>query len=126
MAARRTRTDGNKTIPVSDYEHTAEKIIGSVRRQRLQQPLFDVSALDPASAVEFYEHDLKWSNRMILGDSLLVMTSLLDRERLGGQVQCVYMDPPYGIRYGSNFQPRIDDRTVKDDDQSLTREPEMI
>jgi len=63
---------------------------------------------------------------MILGDSLLVMTSLLDRERLGGQVQCVYMDPPYGIRYGSNFQPRIDDRAVKDDDKSLTREPEMI
>jgi adenine-specific DNA-methyltransferase len=64
---------------------------------------------------------------MILGDSLLVMTSLLDRERLGGQVQCVYMDPPYGVKYNSNFQPKINEKTVKDgDDNSLTREPEMI
>lgn len=107
-------------------ELSAQKIIGSVRRQRLQPPLFDVSELDPAATMEFYEHDLKWSNRMILGDSLLVMTSLLDRERLGGKVQCVYMDPPYGIKYSSNFQPRIDDRAVGDDDNSLTREPEMI
>jgi adenine-specific DNA-methyltransferase len=187
MAARRTKIDENKTIPVDDYEHTAarrtnnppaglahldreetptrvlsydahldpqliwagkaerpsvdvaapsihvheelsaQKIIGSVRRQRLQQPLFDASNLDPAAAVEFYAHDLSWSNRMILGDSLLIMTSLLDRERLGGQVQCVYVDPPYGIKYGSNFQPDINNRDVKDgDDASLTREPEMI
>ena len=70
---------------------------------------------------------MNWSNRIVLGDSLLVMTSLLDRERLGGQVQCVYMDPPYGIKYGSNFQPGISNRTVTDgDDGSLTREPEMI
>ncbi|WP_319461256.1 site-specific DNA-methyltransferase [Micromonospora sp. RTP1Z1] len=108
-------------------ELSAQKIIGSVRRQRLQQPLFDLDVLDPAQAVEFYEHDLNWSNRMILGDSLMVLTSLLDRERMAGQVQCVFMDPPYGIRYQSNFQPRISDRAVKDgDDKSLTREPEMI
>jgi adenine-specific DNA-methyltransferase len=107
-------------------ELSAQKIVGSVRRQRLQQPLFDVEALDPASAVEFYEHDLDWSNRLILGDSLTVMASLLDRERLAGQVQCVYMDLPYGIRYGSNFQPSISDKVVKDDDAHLTREPEMI
>lgn len=107
-------------------ELSAQKIVGSVRRQRLQQPLFDIDALDPASAVEFYEHDLDWSNRLVLGDSLTVMASLLDRERMAGQVQCVYMDPPYGIRYGSNFQPSISDRIVKDDDAHLTREPEMI
>lgn len=108
-------------------ELSAEKIIGSVRRQRLQQPLFDMDDVDPAKAVEFYQHDITWTNRMILGDSLVVMASLLDRERLAGKVQCVYMDPPYGIKYGSNFQPKIDDRTVKDgDDGSLTREPEMI
>jgi adenine-specific DNA-methyltransferase len=108
-------------------ELSSQKIIGSVRRQRLQQPLFDIDVLDPADAVEFYEHDLNWSNRMVLGDSLMVMASLLDRERLAGQVQCVFMDPPYGIKYGSNFQPNIGNRTVKDGaDASLTREPEMI
>ncbi len=105
----------------------AEKIVKSVRRRRLQQPLFDLDVLDPAEAVEFYQHDLSWKNRMVLGDSLMVMASLLDRERLAGQVQCVFMDPPYGIKYQSNFQPRISDRAVKDgDDNSLTREPEMI
>ncbi len=108
-------------------ELSAEKIIGSVRRQRLQQPLFDIDELDPAAAIEFYQHDLAWTNRMILGDSLVVMTSLLDRERMAGKVQCVFLDPPYGIKYGSNFQPRISDRAVKDGaDDSLTREPEMI
>ncbi|MGI8613756.1 MAG: DNA methyltransferase, partial [Nocardioidaceae bacterium] len=108
-------------------ELSAEKIIGSVRRQRLQQPLFDIDELDPAKAVEFYQHDMAWSNRMILGDSLVVMASLLDRERLAGKVQCVFMDPPYGIKYGSNFQPKISDRVVRDGaDDSLTREPEMI
>ena len=108
-------------------ELSAQRIVGSVRRQRMQQPLFDVDALDPGAAIEFYEHDLEWSNRMILGDSLMAMTSLVQRERLAGQVQCIFMDPPYGIKYGSNFQPRIDDRVVKDgEDKSLTREPEMI
>jgi len=108
-------------------ELSAQKIIGSVRRQRTQQSLFDVEALDPDKAVEFYEHDLNWSNRMILGDSLMVMSSLLDRERMAGTVQCIYMDPPYGIKYQSNFQARIGDRAVRDgDDKSLTREPEMI
>ncbi|MGE3446670.1 MAG: site-specific DNA-methyltransferase [Microbacteriaceae bacterium] len=108
-------------------ELSAQKIVGSVRRQRVQQPLFDVSGLDPAKAVEFYQHEMNWSNRMILGDSLVVMTSLLDRERLGGKVQCVYIDPPYGIKYQSNFQPKISDRKVTDGrDEDLTREPEMI
>ena len=57
---------------------------------------------------------MSWSNRMILGDSLLVMTSLLDRERLAGQVQCIYMDPPYGIKYQSNFQARLGDMEITD------------
>ena len=105
-------------------ELSAQKIIGSVRRQRLQQPLFDVDQLDPDKAIEFYQHDLDWSNRMILGDSLMVMSSLLERERLAGQAQCVYIDPPYGIKYNSNFQPGISNRNVKDrKDDHLTREP---
>jgi adenine-specific DNA-methyltransferase len=108
-------------------ELSAHKIIGSVRRQRLQQPLFDVTSLQPDEAVEFYQHDLNWSNRMILGDSLTVMASLLDRERLAGQVQCVFLDPPYGIKYQSNFQANIGNRNVTDGkDEDLTREPEMI
>jgi adenine-specific DNA-methyltransferase len=108
-------------------ELSAQKIVGSVRRQRLQPALFDIDTLDPDKAVEFYEHDLDWSNRIVLGDSLMVMGSLLERERMAGQVQCVFMDPPYGIKYQSNFQPTIGSRTVTDGkDESLTREPEMI
>lgn len=108
-------------------ELSAQKIIDSVRRQRTQQPLFDVDKLDLDQAVEFYQHDMGWSNRMILGDSLMVMSSLLERERMAGQVQCVYIDPPYGIKYNSNFQPGIANRQVKDGrDDDLTREPEMI
>ncbi len=107
-------------------ELSAQKIVDSVRRQRTQQALFDLSDLDPTAAVEFYEHDLGWTNRLILGDSLTVMASLLDRERMAGKVQCVYVDPPYGIKYGSNFQPSIGDKTAKDDDAHLTRDPGMI
>lgn len=108
-------------------ELSAQKIVGTVRQQRLQQPLFDVNTLDPDKAVEFYQHDLNWSNRMILGDSLAVMASLVERERMAGTVQCVFMDPPYGIKYQSNFQPGITNRNVTDGkDDDLTREPEMI
>ena len=78
-------------------------------------------------AVDFYRHDKGWSNRLIAGDSLLVMNSLLVKEGLAGQVQMIYIDPPYGIRYGSNFQPFVNKRDVKDRaDADLTQEPEMI
>jgi len=78
-------------------------------------------------AIEFYQHSHDWSNRMIAGDSLLVMNSLLQKENMAGKVQCVYMDPPYGIKYGSNFQPFVNKREVKDGkDEDLTAEPEMI
>ena len=108
-------------------ELSAQKIIGSVRRQRLQESLFDVDELDPDKAVEFYQHEMQWSNRMILGDSLMVMASLLDRERMAGQVQCIFVDPPYGIQYKSNFQARLGDTEVTDRrEEDLTREPEMI
>jgi adenine-specific DNA-methyltransferase len=118
------------TIPAPSVhvheELSAEKIIGVVRRQRTQQPLFDIDQLDPAKAVEFYRHELGWSNRIILGDSLTVMTSLLERERLGGNVQCIYIDPPYGVNYKSNFQPSLSTTDVSEDDSGLSREPEMI
>ena len=78
-------------------------------------------------AIEFYRHDRGWSNRLISGDSLLVMNSLLQKESMAGQVQMIYIDPPYGIKYGSNFQPFTNKRDVKDrKDEDLTQEPEMI
>ena len=77
--------------------------------------------------IEFYKHAHNWSNRLIAGDSLLVMNSLLQKENMAGKVQCVYMDPPYGIKYGSNFQPFLNKRDVKDGkDDDLTAEPETI
>ena len=78
-------------------------------------------------AIEFYQHQEGWSNRMIAGDSLLIMNSLLEKEYMGSKVQMLYFDPPYGIKYGSNFQPFVHKRDVKDgEDKSLTAEPEMI
>jgi adenine-specific DNA-methyltransferase len=78
-------------------------------------------------AIEFYKHAHNWSNRLIAGDSLLVMNSLLEKEGMAGQVQMVYFDPPYGIKYGSNFQPFINRRDVKDGrDEDLTAEPETV
>lgn len=77
--------------------------------------------------IDFYKHSHGWSNRLIAGDSLLVMNSLLEKEGMAGQVQMVYFDPPYGIRYGSNFQPFVNKREVRDGkDEDLTQEPEMI
>jgi adenine-specific DNA-methyltransferase len=74
-----------------------------------------------------YEYQDNWVNRLILGDSLVVMNSLLHYERLGGQVQMVYIDPPYGVKFGSNFQPFVRKRDVShNDDEDLTREPEMV
>lgn len=76
---------------------------------------------------QYYKHAQNWRNRLIQGDSLLVMTSLLEREGMAGKVQMLYMDPPYGIKYGSNWQMRLNDRNVKDgDDANLSGEPEVI
>ena len=78
-------------------------------------------------ALDFYSHEKGWSNRLISGDSLLVMNSLLTKESMEGKVQVIYIDPPYGIKYGSNFQPFTSKRDVKDrKDSDLTQEPEMI
>ncbi len=77
--------------------------------------------------VDFYHHDQNWSNRMILGDSLLVMTSLAEKEGLKGKVQCIYLDPPYGIKFGSNWQVSTRKRDVKDGKaEDMTRQPEQI
>lgn len=97
-----------------------------------QQTLFEAET--PAErmrrrreSIEFYQHGVNWTNRMIAGDSLVIMNSLLEKEGMAGQVQMVYIDPPYGIKYGSNFQPFVDKRDVKDKkDEDLSQEPEMI
>lgn len=78
-------------------------------------------------SIEFYQHGVNWTNRMIAGDSLVIMNSLLEKEGMAGQVQMLYIDSPYGIKYGSNFQPFVDKRDVKDKkDEDLSQEPEMI
>jgi adenine-specific DNA-methyltransferase len=108
-------------------------IIGEVRKKNgdtsVQPSLFEQREQNPPlrEAIDFYRHSRGWSNRLIAGDSLLVMNSLLEKEGMAGQVQMVYMDPPYGVKYGSNFQPFVNNRDVKDGkDVDLTQEPEMI
>ena len=94
-----------------------------------QASLFEApfESLPLRDAVDFYHHDKGWSNRLVAGDSLLLMNSLLVKEGMAGQVQMIYIDPPYGIKYGSNFQPFVNKRDVKDRaDADLTQEPEMI
>ncbi len=93
-----------------------------------QFSLFETQRQEPLrEAIEFYKHAHGWSNRMVAGDSLLVMNSLLEKEGMAGKVQMIYLDPPYGIRYGSNFQPFVNKRDVKDGkDEDLTAEPEQI
>jgi len=82
---------------------------------------------DEAARTEFYQHEANWSNRMILGDSLQVMASLAEREGLRGKVQCIYIDPPYGIKFNSNFQWSTTSRDVRDGKREhITREPEQV
>ena len=95
----------------------------------LQADLFgDFNGLpDDDAKTEFYQHEANWSNRMILGDSLQVMASIAEREGLRGKVQCIYMDPPYGIKFNSNFQWSTTSRDVKDGKaEHITREPEQV
>ena len=106
-------------------------IIEAVRKQNSepQLSLFATPKENPPirQAIEFYKHKHNWTNRLIAGDSLLVMNSLLEKEGMAGKVQMVYIDPPYGIRYGSNFQPFVNKRDVTDGkDEDLTQEPETI
>ncbi len=87
----------------------------------------DFNGIDPEAKTEFYQHDQNWQNRMILGDSLQVMASLAEREGLRGQVQCIYFDPPYGIKFGSNWQVSTRSRDVKDGKlDQISREPEQV
>jgi len=87
----------------------------------------DFNGITPEQRAEFYQHDQHWSNRMILGDSLQVMASLAEREALRGKVQCIYFDPPYGIKFNSNWQVSTQSRDVRDGKQTdISREPEQV
>ena len=119
-------------IFVQEQVHPKALIDGlkSGRRKDTGPSLFDHFGLedeDREAEVEFYRHSKRWSNRMILGDSLQVMGSLAEREGLRGKVQCIYIDPPYGIKFNSNFQWSTTSRDVKDGNlDHLTREPEQV
>ena len=122
--------------------YTAEKIhpkaiIDDIRRRAAsdtavslddQPDLFaDFNGIDEDDRLEFYQHTMKWTNRMILGDSLQVMASLAEKEDLRGKVQCIYFDPPYGIKFGSNWQISTNSRDVKDGKaDAISREPEQV
>ena len=115
--------------PVALHLHervSTQAILRVLAREDVQRELFADPQHDYAQAVQFYQHDVDWANRMILGDSLAVMASLARREDLAGKVQTIYFDPPYGIKFASNFQPSLGQRDVKDKEQDLTREPEMV
>jgi adenine-specific DNA-methyltransferase len=124
------------TLPLFVHERLSTKAIietlaGHRRVKDTQTTFFDLFG-DPQHSITdqvlgAYEFRDGWTNRMILGDSLVVMNSLLRYENLGGRVQMIYMDPPYGVKFGSNFQPFVRKRDVKhNDDDDFTREPEMV
>ena len=123
------------TVSLHVHERIDPRTIIEATRKRngsgdpVQGSLFELPEENPPvrSAIEFYQHRHNWTNRLVAGDSLLVMNSLLEKEGMAGKVQMVYIDPPYGIRYGSNFQPFVNRRDVKDGkDEDLTQEPETI
>jgi adenine-specific DNA-methyltransferase len=122
------------TLPLFIHERLSTKAILETlkgHKRDKQTDMFDLFG-DPQHSItdqvlRAYEHKDKWVNRMILGDSLVVMNSLLHYENLGGQVQMIYIDPPYGVKFGSNFQPFVRKREVShNDDEDMTREPEMV
>src|SRR5438874_445075 len=122
------------TLPLFIHERLSTKAILETLKGHKRDKQTDMFELfgDPQHSIadwvlRAYEHKDKWVNRMILGDSLVVMNSLLHYESLGGQVQMIYVDPPYGVKFGSNFQPFVRKRDVKNnEDKDMTREPEMV
>lgn len=122
------------TVPLFVHErHSTKAILEGIKHRKAKGTTYDLfgdgGGLDVTDKLDAYEHKGPWQNRMILGDSLQVMNSLLEFEGLGGQVQMIFMDPPYGVKFGSNFQPFVRDRDMGDKhgkDGFMTREPEMV
>src|SRR4030042_1450288 len=129
-----------KNIPTAEYQSVMQKHeqdpvrVAYERRNRDLDPQLVWRGKDEKDwsdlvvhAPPLYQHDQNWSNRMIFGDSLQVMASLAEREGLRGKVQCIYIDPPYGIKFNSNFQWSTTSRDVKDGNiEHITREPEQV
>jgi adenine-specific DNA-methyltransferase len=122
------------TLPLFIHERLSTKAIIETlagHKTDKQEDMFSLFS-DPQHSItdqvlKSYEYQDDWTNRMVLSDSLVVMNSLLHYEGLGGQVQMIYMDPPYGVKFGSNFQPFVRKRDVShNDDEDMTREPEMV
>ncbi|MBL1271933.1 MAG: site-specific DNA-methyltransferase [Oceanospirillales bacterium] len=119
------------TIPLFVHErHSTQAILETLESYKSAGSTLDLFGdpeLDVTDKLDAYEHKGPWTNRLVLGDSLQVMNSLLEYEGLGGQVQMIYMDPPYGVKFGSNFQPFVRKRDVKHGrDDEMIREPEMV
>lgn len=121
------------TAPLFVHErHSTKAILDGIRHRKARGQtleLFGDPGMDIRENLEAYEHKGPWQNRMILGDSLSVMNSLLEFEGMAGQVQMIYIDPPYGVKFGSNFQPFVRKRDMGDKhgrDEYMTREPEMV
>lgn len=121
------------TLPLFVHErHSTQAILETLKSHKAKGTnldLFGDIELDVADKLDAYEHKGPWTNRLILGDSMQIMNSLLEYEGMGGQVQMIYFDPPYGVKFGSNFQPFVRDKKVKDNhgkDEYMIREPEMV
>jgi len=119
------------TLPLFVHErHSTQAILETLKSHKAKGTnldLFGDIELDVADKLDAYEHKGPWTNRLILGDSMQVMNSLLEYEGMGGQVQMIYFDPPYGVKFGSNFQPFVRKRDVKHGpDDEMIREPEMV
>ena len=119
------------TLPLFVHErHSTQAILETLRAHKASGVTLDMFGdidLDIADKLDAYEHKGPWTNRLVLGDSLQIMNSLLEYEGMGGQVQMVYFDPPYGVKFGSNFQPFVRKNSVKHGpDDEMIREPEMV
>lgn len=119
------------TLPLFVHErHSTQAILETLQSHKAlgtNLDLFGDTNMDVADKLDAYEHKGPWTNRLILGDSLQVMNSLLEYEGMGGQVQMIYFDPPYGVKFGSNFQPFVRKNKVKHGaDDEMIREPEMV
>lgn len=119
------------TLPLFVHErHSTQAILETLKSHKARGQTLDLFGdleLDIADRLDAYEHKGPWTNRLILGDSLQVMNSLLEYEGMGGQVQMIYFDPPYGVKFGSNFQPFVRKTSVKHgSDDEMIREPEMV